>query len=108
MKRIAWLLLAVLCSTLLLRAEDEGNTMTGWVCDSKCIVHDGDRTTCNPKCTERSGAAVFIDDYGTVFQVSNPAFCASHMNQRVKAKGTKNKDKQVTFMDLQEEGGIGH
>jgi hypothetical protein len=98
MKRLVWLFLVVLCSAILLNAED--NTMTGWVCDSKCVVHNGNRATCDPTCTERSGDVVFISDEGTISTISNPDVCASHMNQHVRAtfapQEQKDLDKAVT------------
>lgn len=82
MKQAAWLFLVVLCLSMLLNAEDQGSTMSGWVCDSKCAVHNGDCATCNPSGTDRSGDAVFIDDQGATFEVANPSSCTSYMNKR--------------------------
>ncbi len=120
MKRLAWLFLAVLCSAILLNAED--NTMSGWVCDSKCVVQNNNRATCDPACTERSGDTVFISDEGAVSTVSNPDVCASHMNKHVKATYSREEiDQQVeqkdidkarrdriAIQELRDEGGIGH
>jgi hypothetical protein len=88
MKRIGWLFLVVLCSAVLLNAEDKGDRVTGWVCDSRCVVHTGDMATCNPDCTERSGEAVFIHDNGKVTRISNPDTCTEYMNHRVTARGS--------------------
>jgi len=91
MKRITCLFIVGVCSAILLNAEDQ-NMISGWVCDSKCVVESGalgDRTTCDPSCSERSGNAVFIDDSGTVTRISNPQSCARHMNERVSATATK-------------------
>ena len=91
MKRLICLFIVGVCSAILLNAEDQ-NMISGWVCDSKCVVESGalgNRTTCDPTCSERSGNAVFIEDGGTVTKISNPEFCASHMNQRVSATATK-------------------
>ncbi|MGA2960601.1 MAG: hypothetical protein ABSD96_02935 [Candidatus Korobacteraceae bacterium] len=113
MKRFAWLFLAVLCSAILVNAEDK--TMSGWVCDSKCVVQNGDRATCDPTCTERSGDDVFISDDGAVSAISNPAMCASHVNKHVNATYSdqfqKNLDKAhrqtIELKELQDAGGIG-
>jgi len=86
MKRIAWLFLVVLCSAILLNAED--NAVSGWICYSKCVTQTGDRATCDPNCTEQSGDPVFISDQGKVTPVANPDVCASHMGKHVKARGT--------------------
>jgi len=88
MKRLAWLFLAVLCSAILLNAEDKGRTVSGWICDSKCVVQSAGRNTCDANCTERSGDPVFISDQGKVMAVANPDVCASHMGKHVKARGT--------------------
>jgi DNA replicative helicase MCM subunit Mcm2 (Cdc46/Mcm family) len=101
MQRITWLFLVILCSAILLNAEDKGNTMSGWVCDSKCVVQSADRATCNLNCTERSEDAVFINDQGKVLQISNPASCSSHMNKRVKATAIY-KDQGKTKQDRQQ------
>lgn len=114
MNRFAWLFLAVLCSAILVNAEDK--TMSGWVCDSKCVVQDNNnRPTCDTACTERSGDDVFISDAGVVSSISNPAMCASHMNKHVNATYTeqfqKNLDKAhrqaIELKELQDAGGIG-
>lgn len=87
MKRIAWLIPVVLSLTIMLNAADEASVMTGWVCDSKCIAQNGDKATCDTSCTERSGDAVFIDDQGKIFQISNSASWSQYMNKRVRGKG---------------------
>jgi len=40
MKRIAWLLVAVLISAISLYAQDtvKAHAMTGWLCNSKCVT----------------------------------------------------------------------
>jgi len=114
MKRISWLFLAVLCSAILLNAEDQGNAKSGWVCNSKCVVQSAGSTTCDPTCTEKSGDAVFISDEGTVSNISNPDTCASHMNKHVKAKynsdkgesrGDREAQERIRIMELQDDSG---
>jgi predicted small secreted protein len=113
MKRFAWLFLAVLCSAVLVNAED--NTMSGWVCDSKCVVQNDNRATCDPTCTERSGDDVFVSDEGAVSAISNPEVCTSHMNKHVTATFSqelqKNLDKArqntIRIQELRDAGGIG-
>jgi hypothetical protein len=99
MTRLAWLFLAVLCSAVLLNAED--NTMSGWVCDSKCVVQNGNRATCDPTCTEMGDDAVFISDEGAVLTISNQEICTSHMNKHVRAKYSReNQEGQVDQKDI--------
>jgi predicted small secreted protein len=117
MKRFAWLFLAVLCSAVLVNAED--NTMSGWVCDSKCVVQNDNRATCDPTCAERSGDDVFVSDEGAVSAISNPEVCTSHMNKHVTATYSReepaadqkdiNKARQdrIQIQELRDAGGIG-
>ncbi len=110
MKRLVLFFAVVLCLAISLSAEDQASKMTGWLCDSKCVIPNGDHVTCNPKCTERSGSAVFIDDRGEVYQVANSSVWDQHMNKRVTGTGTVDKDnpKMLSWRELlQEEGGIG-
>jgi len=119
MKRLAWLFLAVLCSAVLLNAEDKAETMSGWICDSKCVVQSAGRNTCDANCTERSGEAVFISDQGEVSGVSNQDVCSSHMGKHVKATATHvDQDKYqkyqkkayqdfINIQELRDAGGIG-
>jgi hypothetical protein len=116
MKRLGWLCLAVLCSAALLQAENQ--TMGGWVCDSKCVVQNNGRNTCDPSCTDRSGETVFISDEGAISAVSNPDICASHMNKHVRATYSregqvdqkdldKARQQRIQIQELRDEGGIG-
>ena len=116
MKRLAWLFLAVLCSAVLLNAEDKAETMSGWICDSKCVVQSAGRNTCDANCTERSGEAVFISDQGEVMAVANQDICASHMNKRVKIRAShmtpvqtteQGRENQIRIMEIQDEFGAG-
>jgi len=110
MKRIVWLFAIVLCSAVLLSAKEKGNMMTGWLCDSKCVVQNGDHATCNTKCSDRSGSAVFINDQGETYQVANSSSWDQYMNKRVKGMGTFDKDnpKMLNWRELyQEEGDFG-
>jgi hypothetical protein len=109
MKRVVWLFTAVLCFAISLYTEAQDNKMTGWLCDSKCIVQSGDHTTCNPQCTERSGSAVFIDDRGDTYQVANSSSWDQYMNKRVKGTATMDKDnpKMLNWRDLLQEEGFG-
>ncbi len=117
MKRITWLFFAVLCSAILLNAED--NTMSGWICDSKCVVQVAGANTCDRGCTDRSGKAVFISDQGAVSAVSNQDVCASHMNKHVKIKASEmrpvhqqqtteqERENLIRIMEIQDESGAG-
>jgi hypothetical protein len=110
MKQIAWLFLAVLCSAILLNAEDNnGQRMNGWVCDSKCVVQNGGSATCSADCTERSGTSVFITDQGEVRQISNQDMCQSHVNKHVKARVSfpqdPSKSEMMRLEELQNDSG---
>jgi len=114
MKRFAWLFLAVLCSATLLYAADN-TEMSGWVCDSACVVQHHNRATCDPTCTETSGDVVFISDEGEVSNISNPDVCTSHMNKHVRATYSREENKDINQArnstihvdNLREEGDLG-
>jgi len=112
MNRIAWLLTLVLCSTVFMYAGDSSTAkeMNGTICDAQCVTQQSNLATCDTGCTTKSGEAVFVSDAGTVMKVANQDICQSHMGKHVKARGVMDKDNPqiVTFMDLQDEGGIGH
>jgi hypothetical protein len=116
MRRLAWLFMAVLCLTALLNAENK--TMSGWVCDSSCVVQNGDRASCDATCTETSGNVVFISDDGVVSTIDNPDICASHMNKHVRASYsaqgpqeqkdiTQARRSAIHVDELREEGDLG-
>ena len=73
MKRIAWLLVTVLCSAILLFAGDKNKSthMIGWVCNAKCVDQSSGTATCNKNCSEAAGDVVFINDSGEILQISN-------------------------------------
>ncbi len=115
MKRLAWLFLAVLCSAVLLNAEDNTNTMTGWVCASKCVVQNNNGATCDPTCMEKNGDVVFINDQGEVTAISNPDIFVTHMNQHVSATFTpqeqedlaKTVQSAIIVEELRDQGDLG-
>ncbi len=73
MKRIAWLLVAVLVSAISLYAQDKGKAiaMTGMLCNSKCVTQSADHAVCDPNCADKSGDIVLVDEQGHVFQIAN-------------------------------------
>jgi hypothetical protein len=75
---------------------DEGNnatvTMTGTICDSKCVVQTTDQATCNKKCSEQSGEYVFLTGQNAL-QISNPEMVKPFAGKRAKVKCAPSKDK---------------
>jgi hypothetical protein len=86
MRRIAWLFLVVLGSVILVQAQNSTHTMelSGTVCRSTCVTKVNNVSTCDSSCTDKSGAAVLVDDQGNVRQVANQNMCTSHMGKHVK------------------------
>lgn len=86
MKRIAWLSLVVLGSMNLMYAQSSTNSMklSGTVCQSTCVTKVDNLSTCDKECTDKSGAAVLVDDQGRVMQIANQDMCTSHMGKHVK------------------------
>jgi hypothetical protein len=88
MKRIAWLLVAVLGLGISLFADDMGKPaeMTGWLCNNKCVTRTAGRAACDENCTDRSGDIVLVDDHGQVFKIANQDKVMSHAGKQVKMK----------------------
>jgi hypothetical protein len=109
MKQIAWLFLIVAGSASLLCAEEHSKAMqlTGWVCNSKCVVQSGDQASCSQNCTETSGDAVFVADQGKLYTISekNQQECKKHMRQHVNMMAETDKDQKelewVHFLNQQ-------
>jgi hypothetical protein len=96
MKRNAVLFTIVLSSLILLYAQDnKPMEMVGWICNSTCVTQSAGHATCDSGCTDKSGAAVFIEDDGKVSTISNPDMVKGKMGQKVKVRGQMNKDKDA-------------
>jgi hypothetical protein len=74
------LLAVVLCSTVLLQASDQDKkdagkgkmvSMTGMVCNEKCVTTTASKSSCNSSCSETGGDMVFVDSKGAVYKVDN-------------------------------------
>jgi hypothetical protein len=88
MKRISWLLVAALASTISLYAEDTGKAadMTGWLCNSKCVTRSAGHAACDQNCAEKSGDIVLVDDQGQVYKIANQDKVMAHSGKKVKMK----------------------
>jgi hypothetical protein len=95
MKRLALLLAAVLCSAALLQAAepsdkkddaDKGKSMSGMICNSKCVTETGGKSACNKTCAETKGDVVFIDSKGAVMKIENQDKAMSMAGKKVKMK----------------------
>jgi hypothetical protein len=88
MKRIPYLLVALLASAISLSAEDMGKTkdMTGWLCNSKCVTKNAGHAACDQGCTDKSGDVVLVDDHGEVFKIANQDKVTSSAGKKVKMK----------------------
>ena len=90
-------------------------SMSGWVCDSSCVVQQDDRATCDATCTDRSGKDVFISDEGAVSAITNPDVCTSHINKHVVAKFSRSDRKDIEaaqqdaiqIQELRDQGDLG-
>ena len=86
MKRIAWLLVAVLGSAMSLFAQDTSpaTTMTGMLCNSTCVTQSSGQAACDQKCAYKSGEIVLIDDQGRVLKIANQEKVQEHAGKKVK------------------------
>lgn len=94
MKRNAGLSMIVLASVLLLYAQNTPKEMTGWICTSACVTHNGGHAACDAHCAgkDKAGEAVFVDENGKVTKISNPDIIKGKMGKKVKAKCKMNED----------------
>jgi hypothetical protein len=88
MKKIAWLLIAVLGLGISLFAEDMGKAteMTGWLCNNKCVAQTAGHAACDQNCTDKSGDVVLVDDHGQVYKIANQDKVMSKAGKKVKTK----------------------
>jgi hypothetical protein len=102
MKQTVWLLLAVMGSAMMLYADDANKgtaTMTGWICDSKCVVQRAGQSSCNKKCSEQSGEYVFVTDQN-LLKISTQDMVKTLRGKHVKVTCAPSKD-QPNMMDVQ-------
>jgi len=88
MKRIAWLLIAVLASAISMYAQDAGKatTMTGMLCNSACVTQTSGHSACDQNCNDKSGEVVFIDDQNRVLKIANQDAVKMHAGKKVNMK----------------------
>jgi hypothetical protein len=102
MKRIPYLLVALLASAISLYAEDMGKTndMTGWLCNSKCVTKSATHAACDQGCTDKSGDVVLVDNHGQVFKIANQDKVMSQAGKKVKMKCRSVKgEKDTMYVD---------
>lgn len=107
MKHAVWLLLGVLCSAMLLFADDKGQQMMGTICNSACVVQQANVSTCDTTCTDKSGDAVFVSDAGKVMKIANQEMAMPHMGKHVKMMAVpteKEREESIRIMQLYEQG----
>src|SRR3954449_4359453 len=102
MKRVAWLLIATLCSAMaLVAAQDKNsgskkpNDMIGWVCNAKCVDQSSGTATCRQNCSETSGEVVFIQDNGKISKILNQKMVQPMAGKKCKIKATRDPDSDM-------------
>jgi len=99
MKRMAWLLIAVFGLEISLTAggADKATTMTGWLCNSKCVTQSSGRASCDQNCSDKSGEIVLVDDQGRVLKIANQDKVMPHAGKQVKMKCRMDKNNKDTM-----------
>jgi hypothetical protein len=91
MKRIAWLVIAVLGLGTSLFAADKSMDMTGMLCNSKCVTQSTGHAACDSNCQEKSGDIVLVEDDGKVIKIANQEKVMPMNGKKVKMKCHKDK-----------------
>ena len=102
MKRIAWLLVAVLGLGISAFADDMGKAteMTGTLCNNKCVQQSSGHATCDQNCADKSGDVVMVDDQDKVFKISNQDKVKGLASKKAKMKCRPVKgEKDTMFVD---------
>jgi hypothetical protein len=113
MKKIAWLLVAVFCSAMLLFAGDDdkkgSNQMVGWICNASCVDRSSGKPTCDASCSQSTpGEMVFIDEStGQVSRIANQEKAQPMSGKKCKMTATRNPDNMFEIQDLSLYGGGG-
>jgi hypothetical protein len=112
MKKLMWLLVAVVCLAASLFAQEPNKSkqkeMTGTICNSACVQPVDSVNTCSTTCTDKSGTAVLVDDQGKVMKIENPKMAMPHMNKQVKVTVVpteKQREEYLRIIELTEMGG---
>lgn len=93
MKRIVWLVIAVLGLGISLYAgdADKSMNMTGMLCNSKCVTQSAGQAACDSNCQDRTGDIVLVDDQGKVIKIANQEKVMPMNGKKVKMKCHKDK-----------------
>ena len=106
MKYAVWLSLVVLCSMILLFAQDQGTKMAGTICNSQCVVQQSNLPTCDPSCTNKTGDAVFVSDSGKVMKIANQQMAMPRMGKHVTmmaAPTEQEREQSIRIMEFYEQ-----
>jgi hypothetical protein len=117
MKHANWLLLGILCSAMLVFAQDKGKKVSGTICNSACVTTQAGLATCDLACTDKSGDTVCVSDSGNVMKIANPEMAMPHMKKHVNmmamsmnpdtgtmaAPSEKEREQQIRIMEIYEQ-----
>jgi hypothetical protein len=102
MKRRVYLSVALMASALALYAEDmdKATDMTGWLCNSKCVIRNVGHAACDQGCTDKDGDVVLVDERGQVYKIANQDKVMSNTGKKVKMKCRSVKgEKDTMYVD---------
>lgn len=104
MKRSVRLLMALLFLSVMTYAKDENASvpMSGTVCNSKCVVPVNNAPTCDLRCTDKTGDAVFVGDSGKVTKIENSEMAMPHMSKHVKIMATPTEKERERLLWINE------
>jgi hypothetical protein len=97
MKRIACLFFLVLCSAVLVLAQNASvpKNMNAAVCNSACVTKVNNVPTCDTECTDRSGHCIAVTNGGRLTKVADRQECKGLTHEPEKpSKAPKQTEKQ--------------
>jgi hypothetical protein len=104
MRKTVCLLAVLLCPAALLVAQNSSSApkKNVAVCNSACIRTVNGVATCDPRCTDRSGHCVALDEHGNVTKVLNRSECSGITHQAESPSVVPQETEQQSQQDVRD------
>lgn len=101
MKRVLFLLVAVLALNAIAARAADSTKINGWISDSMCgAKHAGKGAACVKKCIEGGMSPVFVDEaMNAVWTIDNPDAVKNYYGDHVKVAAVADKGKKSLHIE---------